>query len=93
MTYLLRFTAIMLAVGLAPAIATAIPWPVHPDSTVHRIGNSYGEYQYYGGAPYLHPGIDILVPAGTPVYAVKSGYVKAVLTTSLRLEKRSACLY
>ncbi len=45
------------------------------------IGNSYGEIQEYGIEAYCHPGVDFL---GTPyenVYAVHSGYVKAVLTT------------
>lgn len=75
---------------LASATATAINWPIIlTDSTAH-IGNSYGEYQFYGGTPYLHPGIDILAPAGTPVHAVKAGYVKAVLTTSADLHWRVA---
>jgi len=30
----------------------------------------------------MHTGIDIMAPAGTPVYAIKAGYVKAILTTS-----------
>ncbi|UCD94335.1 MAG: peptidoglycan DD-metalloendopeptidase family protein [Candidatus Zixiibacteriota bacterium] len=30
----------------------------------------------------LHTGIDIVVPEGTPVYAVESGYVKAIITLS-----------
>ncbi len=45
------------------------------------IGNSYAEIQEYGNMLYCHPGVDFL---GTPyenVYAVHSGYVKAVLTT------------
>jgi len=61
--------------------ASALGWPVWPDSSNHRIGNSLGTYQCYVEEtcnPYFHPGTDILVPAGTPVYAVKSGYVKVL---------------
>lgn len=68
----------------------AIPWPIEPFDSSHAIGNSYGEYQDYGGQPYLHPGIDILHPPGTPVYSVKAGWVKAVLTTSAELHWRVA---
>ncbi len=68
----------------------AIDWPIQPFNASHPLGNSYGEYQNYGGAPYYHPGIDIMAPAGTPVYAVKAGYVKAVLTIFQDLHWRVA---
>jgi len=68
----------------------AIPWPVERAQPTHRIGNTYGEYQYYGGSPYLHPGLDVLVDWGEPVYAVRAGWVKAVLTTSAELHWRVA---
>ncbi len=58
-----------------------IPWPLLPNSQ-HEIGNTYGEYQYYGGAPYMHPGVDVMGTPGQAVHAVHSGEVKAVLTTS-----------
>ena len=45
------------------------------------IGNSYGEIQQYGGSPYLHPGVDFLGEDYENVYAVKDGYIKAILTT------------
>jgi len=73
-----------------PHAGLAISWPIQPHDISLPIGNSYGEYQYYGGLPYMHPGIDIMAPAGTPVYAVKPGYVKAVLTTSAELHWRVA---
>ncbi len=60
----------------------AIRWPFGAGDESLPLGNNYGEYQYYGSYPYLHPGIDIMQFAGDPVYAVKSGIVKAVLTTS-----------
>jgi hypothetical protein len=68
----------------------AISWPVNAGDDIHYLGNSYGEYQRYGGYPYFHPGIDILAPPGTPVYAVKAGYVKAILTISAELHWRVA---
>jgi len=82
--------SIILVIILLPSGLKAIPWPVLSGNPIHSIGNTYGEYQAYGGAPYYHPGLDILVPAGTPVYAVKSGWVKAVLTTSAQWHWRVA---
>lgn len=54
-------------------------WPVWPDSAWHAIGTTHGTYVCLNEGslpPVMHAGIDILVPAGTPVYAIKSGYVK-----------------
>ncbi|MFH1701090.1 MAG: peptidoglycan DD-metalloendopeptidase family protein [Candidatus Zixiibacteriota bacterium] len=82
---------IILAVCLvvfAPFYSNALDWPIKDANMKHHIGNSHGEFQFYGGLPYFHPGIDILAPAGTPVCAVKSGYVKAILTTSAELHWR-----
>ncbi len=58
-----------------------IPWPIAPDEQ-HPVGNTYGEYQYYGGAPYPHPGFDVMGEPGQAVFAVRRGVVKAILTTS-----------
>ena len=66
-----------------------VPWPLAPNSQ-HPIGNTYGEYQNYGGSPYLHPGIDVLGNNYQPVYAVADGVVKAVLTTSAQYHWRVA---
>ncbi len=85
-----RVTAAVCGVVLLVSGLQAIPWPVNPGGPVHYIGNTYGEYQRYGGSPYLHPGLDVLVPAGTPIYAVRSGWVKAVLTISADLHWRVA---
>jgi hypothetical protein len=62
--------------------AEGIRWPFDPGNVSLPLGNDYGEYQYYGGDPYYHPGIDIMQIYGSHVYAVKAGVVKAVLTTS-----------
>ena len=74
------FSAFLLTFFVTPA--KGIRWPFDPGDVSLPLGNNYGEYQYYGGSPYLHPGIDIMQPYGSPVYAVKSGIVKAVLTIS-----------
>lgn len=61
----------------------SIGWPLSPQNSTHALGNNWGEYQNYGGAPYLHPGIDVMgITVGNPVYAVQRGIVKAWLTTS-----------
>ncbi len=82
-------TICALLIALA-SISSAIDWPMDPSTVSRPIGNSYGEYQNYGTGAYYHPGLDILSAAGTPVYAVKAGYVKAVLTTSAGLHWRVA---
>ena len=74
------FLALILTFAAAPA--EGIRWPFGSGDESLPLGNNYGEYQSYGGSPYLHPGIDIMQLAGTPVYAVKAGVVKAVLTIS-----------
>jgi hypothetical protein len=61
----------------------AVGWPLAPLDSTHALGNNWGEYQGYGGAPYLHPGIDVMgITVGKPVSAVQRGIVKAWLTTS-----------
>lgn len=58
-------------------------WPLAPTDSTQALGNNWGEYQEYGGAPYLHPGIDVMPGAiNRPVYAVQDGIVKAWLTIS-----------
>ncbi len=64
----------------SPASDRGIPWPLLPDAQ-HSVGNTWGEYQNYGGTAYPHPGFDIFGTAGQAVYSVSSGVVKAVLTT------------
>jgi hypothetical protein len=68
--------------------AESIRWPFDPGNVSLPLGNDYGEYQYYGGDPYYHQGIDIMQVFGSHVYAVKAGVVKAVLTTSAQYHWR-----
>lgn len=51
------------------------------DNMKYSIGNSYDELQDYGSGAYLHPGVDFLGNPNQEVYAVKTGIVKAILTT------------
>ncbi len=90
MALLLRLTLTVCLIIFTGGGLAAIDWPIDPPDQSHPIGNSYGEFQCYGGSPYMHPGIDIMAPAGTPVYAIKSGYVKAVLTIYADLHWRVA---
>jgi len=89
MTSMRLIFSALLIVGITSPVQ-AIDWPIAPQDQSQPLGNSYGEYQNYGGYPYFHPGIDILAPAGTPVYAIKAGFVKAVLTISAELHWRVA---
>ncbi len=66
--------------GGADLTVPSVPWPLLPNAQ-HSVGNTYNEYQNYGGSPYPHPGHDIFGSANQAVYAVHSGVVKAVLTT------------
>jgi murein DD-endopeptidase MepM/ murein hydrolase activator NlpD len=66
-----------------------IPWPIAPNSQ-HPVGNTYGEYQNYGGAPYPHPGFDVMGNPNQAVFAVRRGVVKAILTTSAEYHWRVA---
>ncbi|MCK4302880.1 MAG: peptidoglycan DD-metalloendopeptidase family protein [Candidatus Eisenbacteria sp.] len=69
------------AITQTPPTGRGIPWPLWPDQQ-HQVGNTYGEYQCYGGSGYLHPGVDVMGTPGQAVYAVREGVVKAVLTIS-----------
>ena len=74
-------TATVSGPALPPVKIGSVPWPLAPNQQ-HSVGNTYGEFQNYGGTSYLHPGIDVLGADNQPVYAVRAGVVKAWLTTS-----------
>jgi hypothetical protein len=73
-----------------PAIQDSVSWPFPPFNIAYPIGNTYEEYQNYGGDPYLHPGSDLLAPDNTPVFSVAEGTVKAVLTIDAQYHWRIA---
>lgn len=78
------FPTSISSLGKGQRRLTSANWPIDSIGLTHPLGNGWGEYQWYGGDPYLHPGIDVmaLTDVGVPVYAVAHGWVKAWLTTS-----------
>lgn len=60
------------------------PINYYQDTVYQSVGNSYDEIQDYssGVSIYPHPGVDLLGVYLQDVYSVKSGFVKAILTTS-----------
>ena len=59
-----------------------IPWPFAPFDSMRTVWNHYEQHMGGSGASYsyLHQGLDLITPISEPVYAVKSGTVKCVLT-------------
>lgn len=74
--------------------AGKLPWPQHDpawDAAAYadmmrrlHIGNNFALYQASGqndpSSMYLHGGLDVLLPNGTPIHAVQAGVVRAVRT-------------
>jgi hypothetical protein len=59
-TRILMLQAIVTALLFAAPASAQHGWPVEPVNAEHPIGNSFGEFQNFGGV-YQHTGIDILV--------------------------------
>lgn len=58
-----------------------IPWPFVPFDSTHKVWNYHEQHMGWGdNSSYLHQGLDIIIPADEPTYAVKPGIVKCVLT-------------
>jgi len=77
---------------LSVLTALATNWPIPPVTSVHPLGNNWGNFQNYGGSSYFHPGIDVITPdtAGAEVRAVRHGWVKAWGTIQADLHYRVA---
>ncbi|MDM7917126.1 MAG: FlgD immunoglobulin-like domain containing protein [Candidatus Eisenbacteria bacterium] len=63
-----------LFAALAVSVPAAEPWPYQPFDETHGLGNHFGEFQNYGGAPYYHDGIDLVTPTGpVQTFSVSDG--------------------
>ena len=71
---------------LSGSLASALPWPIKPDNSSHVVSYFYGGWQgmwreeLSRNVNYFHTAIDIPGEELEPVFAVESGYVKAVIT-------------
>jgi len=62
--------------GPVPPVAEPLPWPFPGGQKDQHIFNNYQQPTDI----YIHCGLDFILPAGTPVMAVDSGYVAAIYT-------------
>ncbi len=69
----LLFPLFLPVVSFSQTGASVVPWPVK-GLPIH-VGNLAYTLQFYGDKPGFHHGLDILEPAGTPVYAPVSGKI------------------
>ena len=74
----MRYVLLFLLIIYPLMLFCQIPWPHPPQDQVHPIGNSWGNFQDYGGSPYVHNGNDIMTQPLWPVTAVRDGYVKRI---------------
>ena len=58
---------------LAPAAASAYPWPLRPFYQQHAIRGYFNDPRLSGDETGFHFGVDISAPDGTPVYAIEGG--------------------
>jgi hypothetical protein len=61
---------------LAPAAASAYPWPIRPFYEQHAVRGYFNDPRLSGPEQGFHFGVDVSAPDGTPVYAVASGYAR-----------------
>jgi len=87
LNYRSKFSLIIVIILFICISSTfALDWPVFPDSTSHKVSYFYGGWQGMWRAEwgrnvnYFHNGIDIPGDTLGTVYAVESGYVKAIIT-------------
>jgi hypothetical protein len=60
-----------LATGDPSGEHSVYAWPFALES----IGHVMQSYQYYGGSPYFHHGMDIMAPSGTQIYNRSGGQI------------------
>ena len=58
---------------VAPATASAYPWPIKPFYQQHAIRGYFNDPRQSGPEQGFHFGVDISAPDGTPVYAIQAG--------------------
>ena len=67
--------ALVTASAIVPVAASAYGWPVKPFDRQHAVRGFFGDPRIddanHSGS--LHPGVDIVAPNGTPVYATIDG--------------------
>ena len=64
----------------APPTPDGYPWPFDPTGEPNVVSNLMEDWQDFGaGDAYWHSGIDIRVPAGTPIKACRGGEVVKVI--------------
>ena len=61
---------------LAPAAASAYPWPIRPFYDQHAVRGYFNDPRQSGPEQGFHFGVDISAPDGTPVYSIASGYAR-----------------
>ncbi len=57
--------------------ALPLLWPVAPFDGPHEVAGTHGEHRGGDAAPRFHRGVDIRMPQGTPVHAVRPGVVSS----------------
>ena len=57
-----------------PQLGAMYNWPT-ADGAPFTLGHAIQSYQYYGGTPYFHHGVDIMAQDGTEIYSRSGGQV------------------
>ena len=66
----------LLVIGLFLQISLSVHGQAWPVREPFSIGGLFQDFQNYASIPYFHGGVDLRVPAGTPVYAPVKGRVR-----------------
>ena len=89
----LRLVALFGVVALlAPASASAYPWPIKPFYQQHPVRGYFSDPRLSGPEQGFHFGVDISAPDGTPVYAIQAGRTRVRGQTVSILPRRGGNL-